>query len=159
MQPRSAVADAIEQAGAAAFYVKGIDTQRLIKHLLALHAARTCRESSETVMSTRPRVLLAEDHPGVVRALRRVLSRSVTSSALVDDGREVAGAAARLEPVVSVVDLHLPNVSGLEACRRIMRTNPRAKVILITAADRRRDQDGSSGRRSVGMLLKTDGGH
>jgi len=84
-------------------------------------------------MSTRPRVLLAEDHPGVVRALRRVLSQQCDVVGLVDDGREVAGAAARLEPVVSVVDLHLPNVSGLEACRRIMRTNHRAKVILITA--------------------------
>jgi PAS domain S-box-containing protein len=40
MQPRSAAADAIEQAGAAAFFVKGTDTQRLIEHLLGLHALR-----------------------------------------------------------------------------------------------------------------------
>lgn len=40
MQPRSAAAAAIEQAGAAAFFVKGIDTQRLIEHLLAVHASR-----------------------------------------------------------------------------------------------------------------------
>jgi PAS domain S-box-containing protein len=40
MQPRSAVADAIEQAGAAGFFVKGIDTQRLIEHLLVVHASR-----------------------------------------------------------------------------------------------------------------------
>src|SRR6267142_1125469 len=39
-QPRSAAADAIEQAGAAGFFVKGIDTQRLIDHLLAVHASR-----------------------------------------------------------------------------------------------------------------------
>jgi len=51
---------------------------------------------------------------------------------VVGDGSEVAEAAARLQPVVTVVDLNLPNVSGLEACRRILRTNPRAKVILIT---------------------------
>jgi DNA-binding NarL/FixJ family response regulator len=40
MQPRSAAAHAIEQAGAAGFFVKGIDTQRLIDHLLAVHASR-----------------------------------------------------------------------------------------------------------------------
>jgi PAS domain S-box-containing protein len=43
MQPRSAAADAIEQAGAAAFFVKGTDTQRLIEHLLGMHALRPGR--------------------------------------------------------------------------------------------------------------------
>jgi PAS domain S-box-containing protein len=43
MQPRSAAADAIEQAGAAAFFVKGTDTQRLIEHLLGVHALRPRR--------------------------------------------------------------------------------------------------------------------
>ena len=40
MQPRSGAADAIEQAGAEAFFVKGLDTQRLIEHLLVVHASR-----------------------------------------------------------------------------------------------------------------------
>jgi len=40
MQPRSAAAYAIEQAGAAGFFVKGIDTQRLIEHLLVVQASR-----------------------------------------------------------------------------------------------------------------------
>ena len=39
MQPRSPAADAIEHAGAAGFFVKGVDTQRLIEHLLAVHAS------------------------------------------------------------------------------------------------------------------------
>jgi DNA-binding NarL/FixJ family response regulator len=40
MQPRSVVADAIEQAGAVGFFAKGLDTQRLIEHLLVVHASR-----------------------------------------------------------------------------------------------------------------------
>jgi DNA-binding NarL/FixJ family response regulator len=52
---------------------------------------------------------------------------------VIADGSDVAEAAARLQPVVTVVDLNLPNVSELEACRRILQTNPRAKVIVITA--------------------------
>jgi DNA-binding NarL/FixJ family response regulator len=43
MQPRSAAADAIEQAGAAAFFVKGTDTQRLIEHLLGIQTLRPSR--------------------------------------------------------------------------------------------------------------------
>ena len=40
MQPRSAIARAVEQAGAAGFFVKGKDMQRLIDHLLVVHASR-----------------------------------------------------------------------------------------------------------------------
>jgi two-component system invasion response regulator UvrY len=67
-----------------------------------------------------------------VKALERVLSLECDVVGVVADGSDVAEAAARLQPVVTVVDLNLPNVSGLEACRRILQTNPRAKVILIT---------------------------
>ena len=84
-------------------------------------------------MQTRPRVLLADDHPGVVKAFVRVLSFDCDVVGVVADGSEVAAAAARLQPVVPVVDVNLPNVNGLEVCRRILHTNPRAKVILITA--------------------------
>jgi DNA-binding NarL/FixJ family response regulator len=41
MQARSDTVHAIEHAGAAGFFVKGIDTQRLIDHLLAFHASRS----------------------------------------------------------------------------------------------------------------------
>ncbi len=37
---RNETADVIEQAGAADFFVKGADTQRLIDHLMAFHATR-----------------------------------------------------------------------------------------------------------------------
>ena len=40
MQPRTASADAIARAGAEAFFVKGIDTQRLVDYLLVVQASR-----------------------------------------------------------------------------------------------------------------------
>jgi DNA-binding NarL/FixJ family response regulator len=81
----------------------------------------------------RPRVLLADDHGGVVTILSRILSVECEIVGTIADGGEVAAAAARLEPVVSVVDVNLRNVNGLVACREITRNNPRAKVIMITA--------------------------
>ena len=77
-------------------------------------------------MPTRPRVLLADDHPGVARAFVRLLSFECDVVGVVADGSEVAEAAARLQPVVSVVDLNLPNLNGLDVCRQIRQTNPRA---------------------------------
>ena len=48
MLARSETADAIEHAGAAGFFVKGTDTQRLIDHLLAFHASRTAGNRADT---------------------------------------------------------------------------------------------------------------
>ena len=83
-------------------------------------------------MATRPRVLLAEDHLGVAKALSRLLAFDCDVGGVVADGAEVVEAAARLQPVVVVADVNLPTVSGLDACRAIVRANPRAKVILMT---------------------------
>ena len=84
-------------------------------------------------MPTRPRVLLVDDHPGIVRALSRLLSTECDVVGVMADGREVADAAARLQPVVIVVDLNLPDVSGLDVCRQIKDSDPRVKVVVISA--------------------------
>jgi PAS domain S-box-containing protein len=48
MDARSAAGHAIEQAGAEGFFVKGVDTQRLIDHLLAAHASRSAGNSPKS---------------------------------------------------------------------------------------------------------------
>jgi CheY-like chemotaxis protein len=82
---------------------------------------------------TRPRVLLAEDHEGVAKALCRVLAMDFDVVGNVPDGSAVLEAARRLQPDMIVLDLNLPNVNGLEACRRITQVNPLAKIIVFTA--------------------------
>ena len=84
-------------------------------------------------MTRRPRVLLAEDHPAVAKAVCRVLALDCEVVGSVADGSAVLEAAQRLQPDVIVVDLNLPNVNGLEACRQITQMNPDAKVIVFSA--------------------------
>ena len=57
-----------------------------------------------------------------MQALGRALSTECDVVGAIGDGREVADAAARLQPDVIVVDLNLPNVSGLDVCRQITQT-------------------------------------
>jgi CheY-like chemotaxis protein len=83
----------------------------------------------------RPRVLLAEDYDALLVALRRLLAPFCDVVGSVADGLAVVDAAARLRPDVVVLDLNLPTINGLEACRRIKEALPLSKVILITAAD------------------------
>jgi DNA-binding NarL/FixJ family response regulator len=83
----------------------------------------------------KPRVLIADDHPDLVKAITRVLTLDYEVVGVVADGSAVLEAAQRLHPDVIVVDLNLPNVNGLDACRQITQVHPEMKVILFTAMD------------------------
>ena len=84
-------------------------------------------------METRPRVLLADDYPDMVKAVSRLLAQDCDVVGSVADGSDLLEAAQRLQPDVIVLDLNLPNVDGLEACRQITLAYPEIRVILFTA--------------------------
>ena len=84
-------------------------------------------------MAKRPRVLIAEDHPAVAKAVCRLLALDCDVVGNVADGRTVLEAAHRLQPDVIVVDLNLPEIHGLEVCRQITQVNPKAKIIVFSA--------------------------
>jgi two-component system, NarL family, invasion response regulator UvrY len=86
-------------------------------------------------LSTRPRVLLADDYPDMVRAVSRLLALDCEIVGSVADGSALLEAARRLAPDVIVLDVNLPNVHSLEACREITRVNPETKVIIFTAME------------------------
>ena len=86
-------------------------------------------------MSTRPRVLLADDYPDMVKAVSRLLALDCEIVGSVADGSALLETAHRLQPDVVVLDVNLPNVHSLEACREITRANPEMKVIMFTAMD------------------------
>jgi DNA-binding NarL/FixJ family response regulator len=85
------------------------------------------------VGSLRPRVLLADDYPDIVKAVSRLLALDCEIVGTVSDGGALLEAARRLQPDVIVLDVNLPNVHSLEACREITRVNPTTKVIMFTA--------------------------
>ena len=84
-------------------------------------------------MSTRPRVMIADDYPDMVKAVSRVLAQDCDVVGTVADGSALLDAAERLQPDVILLDLSLPNANGLEACRQITRTHPQIRVIVFTA--------------------------
>jgi DNA-binding NarL/FixJ family response regulator len=69
----------------------------------------------------------------VAKAVRRLLALDCEVLELVSDGSALLEAALRLQPDVIVVDLNLPTVSGLEACRQITHVNPAAKIVVFSA--------------------------
>ena len=84
-------------------------------------------------MPKRPRVLLAEDHPEVAKAVCRVLSLDCEVVGTVADASAVLDAVQQLQPDVVVLDLNLSHSNGLDACRQITHASPQTKVIMFTA--------------------------
>jgi DNA-binding NarL/FixJ family response regulator len=81
----------------------------------------------------RPRVLLADDYQGVLAALERLLAPDCEVVGTVRDGGAVCDASRRLQPDVLVLDLNMPGARGLEICRQMADTDPKVRVILLTA--------------------------
>jgi len=84
---------------------------------------------------TRPRVLLADDHPVLIAAIGGLLAKDYDIVGRVGDGLRLLEEAERLRPDVIVLDLNMPGMSGLDACRELTRTLPRTMVIVVTAED------------------------
>jgi DNA-binding NarL/FixJ family response regulator len=81
----------------------------------------------------RPRVLIAEDHPGVTKAICRLLALDCDIVGHLADGSDVVEAALRLQADVIVVDLNLQHVHGLEVCGQVRHVTPDTKVIVYSA--------------------------
>jgi two-component system response regulator DevR len=87
-------------------------------------------------VSTRSlRILIVDDHEVVREGLRVLLNRRPGFS-VVAEASTVEGAvaeAARTKPDVVIMDVRLPDGSGVEACREIRQENPDTKVIMLTS--------------------------
>jgi DNA-binding NarL/FixJ family response regulator len=83
----------------------------------------------------RRRVLLADDYPGMHSALTRLLAPWCDVVGGIEDAVELLAAIARFRPDVVVLDLSMPGVNGLQACRQIRNAQPDVNVIVCTAAD------------------------
>jgi two-component system, NarL family, invasion response regulator UvrY len=88
-------------------------------------------------IAERIKVLLVDDHAVVREGYRRLLERSHD----IDVVGEAASAGeayqqfAEIEPDVVVMDISLPDVSGIEALRRLLAREPRARILAFSIHD------------------------
>jgi DNA-binding response OmpR family regulator len=78
------------------------------------------------------RALVVEDDPDIRALLGELLGQSGFSVTEVGDGAAALGALAEQEPDLVTLDLNLPDLDGIEVCRRIRQTSD-AYVIMLTA--------------------------
>ncbi len=80
-------------------------------------------------------VLLADDHTLMRQGVRALLEAQPDLKVLGDaeDGRRAVTMARELSPDVIVMDIAMPQLSGLEATRQILRDTPGAKILILSS--------------------------
>jgi DNA-binding NarL/FixJ family response regulator len=85
-------------------------------------------------------VMLVDDHRMVSEALSVLLTREadIEVVAIADNGRDAIRVARELLPDVIVIDLAMPEMNGLEACRQLLLEYPESRVIALSMHSDRR---------------------
>jgi len=80
----------------------------------------------------RPRILLADDHTLVVEGFRKLLEPDFDIIGVVSDGQALLSLALQEKPDVTILDIGMPLLSGIEAGRELKKRLPRMKLIVLT---------------------------
>jgi DNA-binding NarL/FixJ family response regulator len=85
-------------------------------------------------MAPKITVLLADDHALVRRGFRRMLEDDPGISVVgeASDGKEALRLALELRPKVIVMDCAMPELSGIEASRKILESFPQAEILMLS---------------------------
>lgn len=80
-------------------------------------------------------VVLADRHHGLSEGLRRLLETAFEAVVMVADEASLFESARRLQPMLVVVDLSLPDGRSLQSLRRLRACCPATKIIVISVHD------------------------
>jgi two-component system response regulator DevR len=102
------------------------------------------------------RVLIVDDHEVVRIGLKTLLSQAQGMRVVGEAGTaaEAVTAAERTKPNVILMDVRLPDASGVEACRRIKEKDPDARVVMLTSFSDEEAIVGAVMAGASGYLLK-----
>jgi DNA-binding response OmpR family regulator len=87
-----------------------------------------------------PQVLVVDDDDTVASVVVTYLERAGHTVERVSDGQAALDAVAKSPPDLMVLDLMLPEVDGLEVCRRVRRTQADLPIIMLTALGEAEDR-------------------
>jgi DNA-binding NarL/FixJ family response regulator len=103
------------------------------------------------------RVLLADDHQLVLEAVQRQLEQSedFTVVATTNSGAKIADLVARHHPDIVLLDLHMPEVDGLQALDQIRARDKDIKIVMLSASSEPSAIQSALARGANGFILKS----
>jgi len=107
---------------------------------------------------SRPRLVLADDHPETRALLRGLLDTEFDVVGLVEDGQALVKAARLLKPDVIVTDIGMPGMDGIAAATEVLRTSPGMRVVFVSVHDERYVVKSGIAAGGMGYVLKLAAG-
>jgi two-component system, OmpR family, response regulator MprA len=95
----------------------------------------TFLSASATTIIVSMRILVVDDEPAVREVLERILRLEGFDVAMAVDGREAVRTQAATPADAVLLDVLMPELDGLEVCRRMRDTGDRTPVLMLTARD------------------------
>ena len=85
-------------------------------------------------MSAQPHILVVDDEPQILRAVRAILTEKQFRVTTASRGEEALTLAAADPPDVVILDLGLPDISGIQVCARL-REWTQVPIIVLSVRD------------------------
>lgn len=102
----------------------------------------------------RARILVADDNEEIRRTIVRMLKRQFEVLAAVSDGPTFLEAFARLKPDLCILDISMPNMSGIQVAHRIKQTDSRIRIVFLTLHDDADCKDAALATGAEGYVTK-----
>ena len=109
--------------------------------------------------NTRIRVMLVNDHSIMRDGLRQVLEQTGKFEVVgnAGDGEEAVRTVQSIKPDVIIMDVIMPRMDGIEACREVMDMLPDTRVLMLTASNEEESLVQSIAAGATGYLQKYSG--
>lgn len=122
------------------------------------------QKDKKKAIATEAKILIVDDHDEFRKTLRDYL-RTVGESFEIYEattGEESINQALYLKPEVILMDIRLPDISGIDAARQIKKTLPQTKIVMITMFESKafrqvyecRDMEGYIGKNEMYEKLR-----
>lgn len=107
-------------------------------------------------MSTAPHILVIDDEPQILRALKTILGEKKFKVSTAANGEEGLALAAANPPDIVILDLGLPDIDGFEVCSRL-REWTQCPIIVLSVRESERDKVAALDKGADDYLVKPFG--